>query len=236
MKFFLISLLPLGGNKEKESFETLKNLSDSVVETVTKFKEGVEAYAEQDYERGENILKAVDELESEADGFGLEFESKLGEGAFLPAFRGDLSRLAESIDDTADMAEEAIREIHRRPKVFRALAEAEERNEDLKSLRTGLVDLAGKAVESAQSQDEAVSLLMKDMNQAAKKAEEIHLRERESDDKEDQLAMTVHEHEDLLDPLTVMQIRGLIDRFGGISDSAEKSGDIISAMTHALKV
>ncbi len=236
MKFLLVNLLPLGGNKEKESFRILKKLSSSVVETVVKFREGVKAYAEQNYEKGEDILEKVDELESEADSFGFKFESILGEGAFLPAFRGDLSRLAESIDDTADMAEEAIREIHRRPKIFQILAEAEKKNEEAKSLRTGLVDLAEKAVESAKTQNEAISLLMNDMDKAADKAEEIHLRERESDDKEDELAVTLYEYEELLDPLTVMQMRGLIDRFGGISDSAEKSGDIISAMTHALKV
>lgn len=236
MKFFLVNLLPVGGSKEKESFGILKNLSGNVVETVRKFRDGVRAYSELKYEEGESILKTVDELESEADKSGLEFESKLGDGAFLPAFRGDLSRLAESIDDTADMAEESIREIHRRPKIFEYLADAEKENEDIKSIRTGLVELAEKGVESAEAQDEAISSLMENMDRALEKAEEIHRRERESDVKEDDLAVKLHEHEDYLDPLTVMQTRGLIDRFGAISDSAETSGDILSAMVHALKV
>lgn len=230
-----ITLLPIGGDREKKTFETLKNLSKSVVGSVRKFEEGVTAYSEQKFDEGKDLLIEVDELESEADEYGLKFESELGGGAFLPAFRGDLSRLAESIDDIADMAEESIREIYRRPKVFEDLAEAEEKNEEVKSIRVGLVDLASKAVASAETADKAVAMLMEDMDEAAERAEEVHRRERESDVKEDELAVELYKHEDLLSPITVMQIRGLIERFGAISDAAETSGDILSAMTNALK-
>lgn len=229
------TLLPIGGNREKKTFETLKNLSKTVVESVRKFEEGVSAYSEQKFDEGDDLLLKVDELESEADEYGLKFESELGGGAFLPAFRGDLSRLAESIDDMADMAEESIREIYRRPRVFKDLAKAEEENEEIVSIRVGLVDLAGKAVASAKALDEAVDILMEDMDEAAERAEEVHRRERESDIKEDELATELYKHEDLLSPITVMQIRGLIERFGAISDAAETSGDILSAMTEALK-
>lgn len=235
MSIFEIGLLPIGGSKEKETFKTLKGLSESVVRCVKKFKESVEAYSELEFERGEELLKEVDELESEADEYGFRFESELGDGAFLPTFRGDLSRLAESIDDTADLAEESIREIHRRPKVFEKLAEAEEENEEIKIIRKGLVELAEIAVKSALVQDKAIDLLKKDMKEAAEKAEEIHRQERISDEKEDELALKLYDFEELLDPISVMQIRRLIDTFGAISNSAEASGDILSAMISALR-
>lgn len=235
MKFLEVSLLPIGGSKEKETFGILKELSKTVVDSVVKFEEGVKAYSSQDFERGEEVLKEVDKIESEADEYGLNFEMKLGRGAFLPAFRGDLSRLSEAIDDVADSAEESIREIYRRPKVFKKLAKAEKENKEVKSIREGLVDLANKAVASAKSLDDAASLLMEDMEKAAEKAEEIHRRERDSDIKEDELATNLYEHEALLDPISVMQIRRLIDRFGDISNAAEASGNIITAMTEALR-
>lgn len=235
MKFLGISLLPIGGNKEKKTFQTLTELSKTVVKCAEKFREGVQAYSNQNIEEGEKLLFEVDEIESEADIYCFQFESKLGEGAFLPVFRGDLSRLAESIDDTADMAEESIREIHRRTKLFDDLSQAEKENEKVASIRTGLVKLAGKAVESARVLDETVSTLTENMDKAAEKAEEIHSKEKDSDDKEDELAVELHKYEELLDPISVMQVRGLIDRFGAISDAAEASGDIISAMVYALK-
>lgn len=235
MRYLAVSLLPVGGEREKKTFETLKKLSESVVDSVEKFERGVTAYSEGEFDRGNDLLIEVDELESEADEYGFKFESMLGGGAFLPAFRGDLSRLAESIDDIADMAEESLREIYRRPRVFEVLREAEKEDEEVKSLRIGLVELAGKAVASAKSLDEAVSILMEDMDDAAKKAEEVHRKERDSDIKEDELAKHLYQYEDLLDPVTVLQIRRLIDDFGDISDSAEASGDILSAMTESLK-
>lgn len=235
MKFFSVSLLPIGSGKEKKTFEILKKLSDTVVRSVEKFEEGVKTYSDKKFDEGEKYLREVDRLESKADKYGMEFESKLREGAFLPAFRGDLSRLAESIDDVSDRAEESMREIHRRPRVFEDLTKAEEKNEEAESIRLGLVDLAGKAVASARIANKAVSILLEDMDEAAERAEEIHRRERESDTQEDELAVNLYKHEDLLNPTTVMQVKGLIERFGSISDAAEDSGDIISAMTISMR-
>lgn len=235
MNSSIIYLLPIGGKREKKTFETLKELSSTVVETVDRFEDGVIAYSEGKLDEGEDLLDEVDQLESEADKHVSEFESELGEGAFLPTFRGDLSRLAESIDNISDRAEDSIREIYRRPKIFDDLAEAEEKNEGVKSIRTGLVNLAGKAVESAKSLDKAVSVLMEDMSEAGERTEEVHRYEGESDNKEDEIAANLYKYEDLLHPITVMQIRELIEKFGAISDSAETSGDILSAMVFALK-
>lgn len=235
MLFLEISLLPIGGKKEKETYQTLKELSHTVVKTVEKLQKGVKEYSKQNYEGGKDFFHEVDQLESKADKVGLNFELELGKGAFLPAYRGDLSRLAESIDDTADQAEETIREIDRRTRLFDELSEAEKENEEIKSIRKGLVELVEKAVLSARSQDEAVSILMDDMDKAGEKAEEIHRREHDSDELEDKLTREIYRYEDILNPITVLQAREVIDKIGSISDSAENTGDILSAMVNALK-
>lgn len=151
MEILGASFLPVGGKKEKETFGVLRDLSGTVVKSVRKFEEAVEAYSELDFDEGGELLSELDELESEADRYGIEFESRLGEGAFLPVFRGDLSRLSESIDDMVDAAESATREIYRRPRVFEDLARAEEEEDGADSIRLGLVDLSGKAMASAES-------------------------------------------------------------------------------------
>ncbi len=235
MKFLKICLLPIGGKQEKKTIETLKNLSKTVVKSVEKFEEGVKAYSNQDFERGNELVQEVNQLEEEADNYGFRFESELREGAFLPAFRGDLSKLAESIDDIADMAEESIREIYRRPKIFKDLANIEREKEEAKSIRNGLVELAGKAVEAAETTDEAISVLMENMDKSAEIAEEIHLAEKEADSKQNEITLDLYKYEELLDPISIMQVRLLVDSFGGIADAAEDSGDIISAMTISLK-
>lgn len=235
MKFLGITLLPIGGGKEKSAFKTFKKHSKAVVDTVKKFEDAIAAYSEQKYGKGEELLLEVDELESKADELGWKFEVGLGSGAFLPAFRGDLSRLSEKVDDVADMAEEAVRCVYHRPKLFDDLTKAEKKNDEVKSIRVGLVGLASKSVDSAAALNEAVSILMEDMDKAAEKAEEVHKCERESDIAEEELMKDLRKHEDLLPPLTVMQIKSLIERIGDISNTAEDAGDILSAMCVALK-
>ncbi|MBS3815202.1 MAG: DUF47 domain-containing protein [Hadesarchaea archaeon] len=235
MRFLEIALLPIGGGKEKSAFANFKKHSKSVVATVKKFEDAMKAYADQDYEKGEELLVKVDELESKADKLGWKFESGLGAGAFLPAFRGHLSRLSERVDDVADSAEESIRCVYLRPKLFEDLSKAEEKDEEVSKIKEKLVELASKSVNCAVALDKAVSLLMEDMEEAADMAEEIHRCERKSDMAEEELLKELYKHEELLPPLTVMQIKDLIESIAGISDTAEGAGDILSAMIVAMK-
>ncbi len=235
MDLFKIGFIPIGGKKEEKTFEILVVLSKTVVKCVEKFRDGVNEFSKNNLEKGREILSEVEKLESEADEHNFKFKSRLGGGAFLPTYRGDLSKLSESIDDIADVAERSIREINRRPRVFEDLKKAEKKNEKAEFLRLGLVDLAEKAVKSTRALDKATSVLMKNMDEAAKRAEGIHKREQESDRKENELAMELYKHEDLLNPITVMQIKELIKSFGQISDAAEDSGNILSAMVYSIK-
>lgn len=235
MKLLEIALLSIGGSKEKSSFETLKKHSETVVLTVKKFRDAIAAYSEREYDKGKELLLEVDKLESKADKIGWEFETQLGAGAFLPAFRGDLSRLSERIDDVADMAEESIRCIYLRPKLFEDLVKAERDNDEIKEIRIGLVELADQSIDCAESLNEAVSVLMDDMDKAVEKAEEIHRYERKSDITEERLLKELFKNEELFSPLTVMQIKELICLIAGISDIAEDAGDLLSAMCVALK-
>lgn len=236
LEFLGITLLPVGGGKEKSVFEDFKKHSEAVVVTVRKFEEVIAAYSEEKYEKGEELRKEVDKLESKADRLGAKFEAGLSLGAFLPAFRGDLSRLSEKIDDVADMAEEAIRCVYLRPRVFEDLRKAERRNDEVKAIRVGLVELASKSVDCAGILHDTVSILMEDMDKAVEKAEEIHRHEGKSDIAEEKLIQELYKFEDLLPLLTVMQIKELIEMTAEISDTAEDAGDILSAMCVALKV
>lgn len=235
LEIFDIALLPIGGGKEKEAFQTLKKHSEIVVDSVEKFKDAIEAYSKGELDEGNNLLHEIDQLESKADKIGEKFEASLGSGAFLPAFRGDLSRLGERVDDVVDMADEGIKEIHLRPRLFEELAEAEEENADVKAIRVGLVDLADKAVDSSKALDAGISVLMENMDVAALRAEEIHRREADSDEAEEELLRNLYKYENLLSPVTVIQIKAAVEQIGGISDVAEDAGDIISAMCVALK-
>ena len=61
--------------------------------------------------KAEAVGRRKTELEFKADNDWRRFTRILQEGAFLPAMRGDLSRLAESLDRIADAIGDAMRAI-----------------------------------------------------------------------------------------------------------------------------
>ncbi len=230
-----VSLLSIGAKKEKAAFETLKRHAAVVVNSVKKFREAMEAFSERKFEEAEKLAQEVDQLESKADGIRVKFESELGAGAFLPVFRGDLARLSERLDDVADMAEEAILGIKLRPKLFDILARAEKKDKKAEGIRIGLVELAGKAVETAQALKESIGVFLEDMDMAVKKTVEVDRFERESDILEEKILKDLYRYEKLLCPITVMQVKSTIEQIGDISNNAEDAGDILSAMCYSLK-
>jgi len=231
---FGVSFLPVGGKKEKAAFKTIKRHATAVTQTAEKFEEAFVAYSEQKFKKGEKLAWEVDQLETKADRTRVKFETELGAGAFLPAFRGELARLSERLDDVADMAEDAIRGIRLRPRIFKVLAKAEKKKKGARAIRIGLVELAGKAANTARALKMAIDLL-KDMDAAAKKAVEVDKFERESDILEEELLKELYRYEKLICPITVMQIKDTIEAIGEISNAAEDAGDILSAMVYSFK-
>lgn len=234
-EIFGVTILPIGGRREKTAFHTLKEHSEIVVDCVKKLKDAITAYAEGRIDEAEKFVDLIDQKESEADKIQTKFQSMLGAGAFLPAFRGDLSRLSEDVDDVADMAEEAVRVVYLRPKIFDELAEAEKKDDGVKAIRLGLEDLTSKAVTSTEALRDTISILLEDMDACTVMAKEIHRCENDSDTAEEKLLKNLYEFEGLLDPISVMQVRKLIEQVGAISDEAEDSGDRVSAMCVALR-
>ncbi len=235
MRASWVSLLPIGGKREKAAFDTLKRHAAVVSDAVEKFRETMAAFSERKFDEAEKLAQEVDKLESKADKTRVKFEAELGAGAFLPVFRGDLSRLSERLDDVADMAEEAIRGIKLRPKLFDVLAKAEKKDKKVEVIRVGLVELAGKAVETTRALKDSIDIFLKDMDAAAKKTVEVDRFERESDTLEEKILQDVYRYEKLLCPITVMQIKDTIQQIGDISNNAEDAGDILSAMCYSLK-
>lgn len=230
-----VSLLPVGAKKEKAAFETLKRHAAAVTKAAEKFEETLVAYSKREFEKGEELAWELDGLESKADRLRARFENELSAGAFLPAFRGELARLSEYVDDVADKAEDAIWEIRLRPKLFEVLAKAEKKKKEARTIRLGLVKLAGKEVEAARALKATVDVLLKDMDAAAKKAIKIDKLEGESDILEEKLLQDMYRYEKLVCPISVMQLKDLIEAIGGISDAAEDAGDVLSAMVYSLK-
>lgn len=232
----VIALAPIGGKREKEAFNVLKRNAGSVAEVAKKLENLIIAFfSERDIEKAEKLGRELSVLETKADKGRRDFMRILHEGAFMPAFRGDLARLAEQLDGIADTAEGAMRSILLREKLRHAIRKAEKRNTKLKELRARFIKMAKLTTETIGLLKRSVELLSTDIDASLKKSQEVDELEHEVDTIEQGLLSDLYEHEKYFDPVTVLQLVDLIHRLGNISDRAEDTSDLIEIIAYTFR-
>lgn len=231
-----ITISPIGGEREKETLAVLQRNAKRITEVVKKFEDVITALlSERDIKKAQRLSKEVSELETKADAGRRKFASGLSQGAFLPAFRGDLARLAERVDAVADVAEGVARAFLLREKLLSALLKAERRQAKAKDLRTGLVKMAKLATQTAEALEASIRALVTNIDVALAKAKEVERLEHESDMVEQALLADVYEYEKLLDPVSVLMLNELIRGVGDISDRAEDAVDVLEILSYMFK-
>ncbi len=237
MKYVLtIALAPIGGKREREAFNVLKRNAGSVAEVVKKFENLITAFfSERDLRRAEALGRELSTLETKADGGRREFMRILHKGAFLPAFRGDLARLAEQLDRVADTAEGAMRAILLREKLIKVLREAERRSTKVKDFRVRFLKMAELTTGTIDALKKSIEVLATDIDSALKKAQQVDELEHEVDVIEQGLLNDLYEHERYFDSVTVLQLADFIHRLGNISDRAEDTSDLIEIIAYTFR-
>jgi predicted phosphate transport protein (TIGR00153 family) len=234
-EILMIGISPIGGGKEKEALETLRKNARDVVNTVKKFEEMMGAFfSERNVKKAEALGRQVTELETKADQSRRKFARSLGEGAFLPAFRGDLARLAEQLDNVADAAEEVTRTILLREKLLDALLKAEKKQKKAKAIRECMVKMAGLTTQTVETLLGSIDSLGSNIDVAKEKIEEVEKLEHEIDLLEQSLLGEMYVYEKVLDPVSVIQLGMLIRGIGDISDRAEDVGDVLSIVSYTF--
>ncbi len=226
-------LLPFFGRKEeKEVVNNLEKHVDLIVETVDGLKNVVNAFCEEDFDRMDELIEEVSSKEKIADDLRREIESRLHEGAFLPASRENLHRLVERVDEIADTAEAAVKMFQIREKSFHSMClvfseKCVEISQELKDKLLLLVESVVKVVDTLKV---SIHLLNVDMKEASLKAREVDLREEESDEIEHQTLKYLFHAEGELDVLSIIQLREIISLIGDVADKAEDASDIVSTI------
>jgi len=232
----MIGISPISRGREREALEILRSNAKGVLATVKKFEEMVIAlFSERDMKKAQALGRQVSELETKSDGGRRQFTCNLGKGAFLPAFRGDLARLAEELDNVADEAEEVTRAILLREKLLDALLKAEKKQKKAKAIREGIVKMARLATQTAEALQDAIDLLVTNIDATKTKIHEVEELEHESDIVEQSLLGELYEYEKLLDPVSIFQLNYIIREIGDISDRAEDVGDVLSIISYSLR-
>ncbi len=235
-EILIIGISPIGGGKEKEALKILRKHAKSVVDTVKKFEEMIiTLFSERDMKKAQTLGRQVTELESKADEGRRKFTSDLSKGAFLPAFRGDLARLAEQLDNVADTAEGVTRAILLREKLLDALSKAEKKQKRAKAIREGMIKMARLATQTTEALRGAIDLLLTNIDATKTKINEVEELEHESDLVEQSLLGELYDYEKVLDPVSIFQLSYLIRGIGDVSDRAENVGDVLSIISYTFR-
>lgn len=233
MEVFTLSII--GGKKEQKAFGTLMQNAKDVTSVVRKFEEVVTAYfSNRDTDRAEVLGRQLSKLETKADGGRRQFMKILNEGAFLPAFRGDLAWIAERLDGVADAAEGAMRAILLRQRLSSALAKAERKNKRIREWRLRFVKMAKVTTQAVEILQESIEALSTNIDDAIRKANFVDILESEVDKIEQGIINDLYEFEKIFDPLSVVQLADIIRRFGNISDRAEDMSDSVAIFAFTL--
>ncbi len=233
MEVFTLSII--GGKREQKAFDTLMQNARDVTSVVRKFEEVVTAYfSNRDTDRAEVLGRQLSKLETKADGGRRQFMKILNEGAFLPAFRGDLAWIAERLDGVADAAEGAMRAILLRQRLSSALAKAERKNKRIREWRLRFVKMAKVTTQAVEILQESIEALSTNIDDAIRKANFVDILESEVDKIEQGIINDLYEFEKIFDPLSVVQLADIIRRFGNISDRAEDMSDSVAIFAFTL--
>jgi len=236
MKVLAISFSPISGKREKLALEMLVKNSEKVMETVRRTGELMRTFfMGRDLKRAEEMGKEISRVETEADAGRREFMSVLHGGAFLPAIRGDLARLAESLDNVADVSEAAMRELLQRKRLMEAISSAESRNANVAALWSSIPKLVEATDETVRVMCEAIRALGTDLRVAAEKAKEVDRLEHEVDIIEQGMLVNLYALEEAFDPVSVFQLGEVLRRYENITDRAEDVSDIISILVYTLR-
>ena len=231
-----IAAVSIGGKREREALNILKRNAGSVAEVVKKFEELITVFfSERDLEKAEALGRELSGLETKADKGRREFLRILHEGAFLPAFRGDLARLADRLDFVADTAEGAMRAILLRGKLTKVLQGAEKRSSKVRGFRARFMKMAELTTKTVDTLEKSVEMLAADIDTALKQVQEVNELEHEIDMVEQGLLNDLYECEKYFDPLSVVQLADILEKFENISDRAEDASDLIEIIAYTFR-
>lgn len=209
--------IPLLSRKEREIISGIELHLKKVKEAVDIFSNLI-----KNNEIVEAGIERVENAETEADEIHRQVSLKIAEGAFFGGIREDILNLMEKIDNIADSAKDSARYLYMRGTMEKeaiAFLKSEDMNQFIKSL-----------IDSVNALSELILAISTSKKEALSKIHNVEEYEEKADQRKGILLKTLFEKSQVLDPLTVIQLRDFIFSADNIADSAEDASDVILVM------
>ncbi len=205
--------------REREVFDGVLSLVDTVAKTVDAFEASVLAWGEGDTKTATAMVERVFDGETKADELHRKLSMKIAEGAFFGGVREDILNLLEKVDNIADSAKDAARFL---ASDSRLTTEAKDRlgSEQMRQFLAGLK----AAVAALTTLVEALELGKKE---ALARVDIVEKFEEEADSHKDAFLKDLFSTEHSMSPVTVIQLRDFVFVADNVADNAEDASDVI---------
>lgn len=186
--------------------ETVGECLKALIGLIRHYLEGNEKYKDEGTK--------VHTLEGEADNLRREVEAKIHAGAFMPIYRGDYLKLADTIDKIADKAE-SVADLLTLTEVSIP-----------KELKKDLINIVESLKTPFQYLKETFQFLREDISKVHKEAEKIDKEEGKIDQMESDLIKKIYKM-DNLELAAKNLLRELISKIADISDWIQDASDVM---------
>lgn len=182
----------------------------------------LDALYRKDYEQVKEFADEIIKLESEADEIKQAFRLTMPNTLLLPVDRKDLLNLISDQDSIADLAEEIAKVL-----LYRDMEVPDPIKGVLDELLEGTMEISVAAKDLIEQLDELlqVGFRGREQEKVSQMISGVRRSEHNIDTIVHRIKRTLFEHEQRLDPISVIFWYQLIDLLGGISDQSENVAD-----------
>jgi predicted phosphate transport protein (TIGR00153 family) len=210
----------------RSPFEGLQKHFECIKLGISAWEKTINYYLDADFQNFMKYAQRVDKYEQKADYIKGNIRNHLPKFVFMPIEKSDFLMLLKETDGVLDAAKDIVVLMEmRKTKIPKEMKDNFKR-----MLKKGLesIETLGKVMEKLKIILES-SFGGKPREEIKKLIHQIHKIEHESDVIEKKVSRQLFINKDL-DPISILHLLKIVDRFGCVADYAENAGDRIRAM------
>jgi len=213
---------PLAALFKRSPFKAMQEHMRCAVECARLVDPLFEAVIAGDQDKVEVIKEKIFEIENQADQIKNRLRANLPRSLFMPVDRRDLLEVLQMQDAIADTAQDIAGLLVERP-----MDVPEPMQKPLMQLTTRCIDVCEQSAKVIEELDELLEMGFRgrEAKQVEAMVDELGRMEDEADELELQLTRILFQHEDEINPVSVMMWYRLIEWTGDLADYAEKVGN-----------